>query len=377
MALQEFRDLLGISPGQIHLNNAGLAPMTVPAQRAIEEMTSLMVTDAFHRVEQIITLYEEARSSFGALVGVPADNVAMTQTCAAAISQVAFGLDLRPGDEIIRWDQEYPSNAYPWHAAASNAGAKVLVVPSEKDLRLSMDRLLSHISERTRVVAISWVQYQTGSMTDLKVISQACRERDAWLVVDGIQGLGVIPFDMTEMGVDALCGGTHKWLCGPFGHGFLALADGRATQLTPILQGAITYGTPDDPVILSREPRADARRFEPGSPALLGAVGGAASIDALMKIGIDKIHQEALRLSGSLAQHLQEMGAQILSDREIAGGSPILTFVPTTPVEEAASRLKDASVAFGIRGGGIRLAPHGFNTDEDIATVLKALQPAG
>tara|TARA_B100000579_G_scaffold347823_1_gene301009 strand:+ start:88 stop:1215 length:1128 start_codon:yes stop_codon:yes gene_type:complete len=373
VAIEEFRKILGYRPGQVHLNNAGLAPMTLPAQRAIAEMSELLVTDAFHQVEKMIMQYEEARSSFGKLVGVPGDNVAMTQTCAAAISQVAFGLDLRADDEIIRWDQEYPSNAYPWHAAASQKGAKVEVIPSEKNLELSTDRLLDAINPKTRVVAISWVQYQTGSMTDLKRVSQACRQHDAWLVVDGIQGLGVIPFDMKEMGVDALCGGTHKWLCGPFGHGFLALADGRAQELIPVLQGAITYGTPDEAVILSRSPRPDARRFEPGSPVLLGAVGGAASIEALLEIGIDRINREALRLSNTLSEKLKSIGARILSSPREEGQSPILTVQPAQSLESAATALKKASVAFGVRGGGIRLAPHGFNTEEDLDTVLDAL----
>lgn len=377
MAVEEFRQILGFTSGQIHLNNAGLAPMTLAAQRAINDMTALLVSDAFHSVGEMISRYEQARDSFAALVGAQADNIAMTQTCAAAISQVAFGLDLRRGDEIIRWDQEYPSNAYPWHAAAAKAGATVHVVPSEEDLSLSMDRLLDKINERTRVIAVSWVQYQTGSMTDLKLTAAAKAGRDIWLVVDGIQGLGIIPFDMEEMGVDALCGGTHKWLCGPFGHGFLALAPHRVTQLTPVLQGAITYGTPDDPVELERAPRTDARRFEPGSPALLGAVGGAASIDALLGIGISRIHEEALRLSRSLGQQLKSLGCRILGDETKQHGSPILTFIPQGPLKESTERLTLASVAFGVRGGGIRLAPHGFNTDEEIAKVLEALQPGG
>jgi len=373
MAIEDFRALLGIDPSRVHLNNAGLAPMTRPAQHAIEAMSALMVTDAFHAVERMIDLYETARASFGALVGVPADHVAMTQTCASAISQVAFGLDLRPGDEILRWDQEYPSNAYPWHAAANRVGARVTVVPSEPDLSLSMEKLLARITPATRVITVSWVQYQTGSMTDLPRISRACRDRDIWLVVDGIQGLGVIPFDMTQMGVDALCGGTHKWLCGPFGHGFLALAPGRIEALTPVLQGAITYGTPDDAVELTRSPRPDARRFEPGSPLLLGAVGGAASIDALREIGIDRIHEEALRLARALSTQLRDLGCRVLGDPEKRSGSPILTFVPDEPVPVAAEKLRAASVGYGIRGGGIRLAPHAFNTDEEITRVIRAL----
>jgi selenocysteine lyase/cysteine desulfurase len=300
----------------------------------------------------------------------------MFHTCAAALSQVALGLTLQPGDELVLWDQEYPSNAYPWHEAARRSGAVVRLVPSEPDLSLRQERLHAAITPRTRVVAVSWVQYQTGAITDLQPLAQLCRAVGAWLVVDAIQGLGVLPLDMTALGIDAVAGGTHKWLCGPLGHGFLALAPGRAAELRPLLHGAMTYGGPDDKVDPARQALPDARRFEPGSPLLLGAIGGAAAITEILTLGIPRVHAAALQLSDLLLEGLQARGARLLLPNREGPRSPIVTFVPrgeSSQVDKIANGLRDRRVACARRAGGIRLAPHAFNTDEEIARFFAAL----
>ena len=269
---ERFRADFAFDPNVVLFNTAGVAPMSTGAEAAI-------VAESRSRalLSQASRIYEQARGSFARLTGARPEDVALMQTCAAAISQVALGLALRPGDEIVTTDQEYPSNAYPWYAAAQRASALIRVVRSQPDYSLPTESVLTAIGPQTRVVAVSWVQFQTGAVLDLRAISDACRRHGAWLVVDAIQGLGVMPFDLLQLGVDAVCGGTHKWLCGPLGQGFLALAPGRAAELAPLLHGAMTYGTPEDAVDPSRPPRPDARRFEPGSPPLLSAAGAAAA----------------------------------------------------------------------------------------------------
>jgi len=357
----------------VHLNNAGVAPMFRPARLAIEGAARLMTERGIFAIDPLLEQLGRDRATLAELVHCPPADLAMAQTCAAAISMVAFGLDLRSGDQIVRWDQEYPSNAYPWHAAAARVGAHVRIVPSNPDWSVDTGRLIDAIGTRTRVVAVSWVQFQTGAMTDLRAVADACRRHNAWLVVDAIQALGVIPFDLATSGVDAVCGGTHKWLCGPVGHGFLALQPGRAAELTPMLQGAFTYGSPNDPVDLQRSPHPDARRFEPGSPTFLGAVGGAASARLLLDAGIDHVLHEALTLADRIADGMTVRGARVLSSRSGALRSPIVTFVPRQPVPQVESALRQHHIAHAYRAGGIRISPHAFNDDSDVDRLFAAL----
>jgi len=360
-----FRADFAFDEEAVLFNSAGVAPMSLSAEAAIVRMSQHLRRGWFE-LGEAFRIYEQARVSFARLTGARPEDVALMQTCAAAISQVALGLPLRPGDEIVTTDQEYPSNAYPWHVAAQRASALLRIVRSQPDLSLPTESVIAAIGPQTRVVAVSWVQFQTGAVLDLAALSRACRKVGAWLVVDAIQGLGVLPFDLRDLGVDAVCGGTHKWLCGPLGQGLLALAPGRAAELMPLLHGAMTYGSPDDAVDPERPPRPDARRFEPGSPPLLTAAAGAAAVERLLSLGIDNVHRAALAISDRLITGLATRGARLLLPVGSALRSPIVTFVPRGNLDATCARLTARKVAFARRAGGIRLAPHAFNSADDV-----------
>jgi selenocysteine lyase/cysteine desulfurase len=366
------RHAMDLDEAVLHFNNAGVAPTTRASKTAAIQCAEQMARGGWDRLLGLFDAYQGTRDVFAELLDCQPDHVGMMQTCAAAISQAAFGIPLKAGDEILRWDQEYPSNAYPWHAAADRAGASVRQIESEDDLQTDTGRLIDAITGKTRVVAVSWIQYQTGAHTELKALSEACRKVGAWLVVDAIQGLGVIPFSLRDMGVDLVCGGTHKWLLGPLGHGFIGVAEGRLEALTPLLHGAMTYGGPDDPVEIGKGYRPGAKRFEPGNPLLLGALAGAASVKVLLDAGVDAVHGEATRLAQRLRDGLRAQGHSLVSSE--TSPSPITTFRVRSNLERALSNLQDAPVTFAQRAGGIRLAPHAFNTDVDVDRVLALLE---
>ncbi len=356
---------------RVHLNNAGVAPMTARAERALVEIGRLQ-RDGTLAVGALLRRYEAARGVFARLVGCSADDVAFFSTCAAAISQVAFGLPLRPGDRVVLLDQEYPSNAYPWHRAAERAGATVVTVASGPDWTIDHDALCAAIDARTRVVAVSFVQFQTGAVVDLARVVAAARRHGAWVVVDAIQGLGIQPFDMAAVGVDAVCGGTHKWLLGPLGHGFLAVTPALRPQLTPVLQGAITYGTPDDPVVVDKPIRDDIRRFEPGAPLVLGAAAGAASVELLLAAGIPRLKAAAMATAALVEERARRAGLVVRP----RGDSPFVVVVPEGDPKDVAEALRRRGIAVGVRGGGLRISCHAWNDADDVDVLFRALQAA-
>jgi cysteine desulfurase / selenocysteine lyase len=356
----------------LHLNAAGVAPMTKRAADAGARALAHMTQGSFS-VNPLLAEYERARESFARLCGVGREDLAFFQTCAVAISQVAFGLDLRADDEIVLVDQEYPSNAYPWYRAAERAGAKVVVVKSREGLRVDTADVKAALTSRTRVVAVSWVQFSSGAAADLPCLAEAAHKVGAWLVTDAIQGLGVIPFHLANMGVDVACGGTHKWLLGPMGHGFFACAPGRILELKPLAHGAITYGTPDDAVDPKREPRKDPRRFEPGNPLLLGAIAGAASVEALLGIGIERVYSEALALKLRVDTELDRRGYRTLHSGGGGVRSPITTFVAKSDPKALVDKMRERKVSLAPRGGGVRVAPHVYCTQDHIQRFFSLL----
>jgi selenocysteine lyase/cysteine desulfurase len=230
--------------------------------------------------------------------------------------------------------------------------------------------ILDHVTPKTRAIAVSWVQFQTGSVTDLKKLSQELNGRGIWLVADVIQGVGVRPFNFRESGFDAVCGGSHKWLCSAFGAAYMAVKHERLQELSPLEVGAMTYGTPDTPKSMSSAPRADASRFEPGTKSMAEIIALGSTLDLFGETGIDNIFNEASRIAGLLQSGLSGMGYSTISN------GPILNFAPQheSDLDGIMKKLKAGQVSFARRGPGIRLSAHAYNTEDDVKKVLSLLK---
>lgn len=354
---------------RVHLNNAGIAPLAPAARQALLDLTELQCRGTLG-IGETIARVEGARAALGRLVGVAPADVALFQTCAVALSQAAFGLPLRAGDEIVIVDQEYPSNAYPWYRAAERVGASVKLVASAPDFTIDPADVLAAIGPRTRVVACSWVQFQTGTTLDLPPLAEAVHRQGGYLVVDAIQGLGALPFDLLAAGADLVCGGSQKWLLGPLGLGFLAARPGLAADMTPIAYGAMTYGTPDDAPDPTRPMRATARRFEPGAPPALAGPATGASVQTLLDIGIDRVERENRALSDRLFEGLARRDYRV---HPRSTRSAIVTFIPRQDPAELATSLRDQGATVAVRAGGLRVSPHVHNGPQHIDRFLNLL----
>lgn len=355
----------------VHLSNASMAPLTREAVQATSELAKFFATHGALDIDLKMQQMEQHRECFASLVGVGAHQVAMVPSCATGISQVAFGYPWKRGDEILTLDQEYPSNAYPWIRVAERFGLNLIQHESGPDLSVDFEAFCERIGPSTTMVAISWVQYQTGATAPLEEISRRCQEVGAWLVVDGTQGVGVLPLAMG--GIDALCVSNHKWLCGPLGHGFLVLAEDKIEKLSPLSVGALTYGDWTMQTDARLAPKATAHRFEPGAPAFFGTFASAASIKVMLELGIDIIHHQAMDLVRRLEDGLRANGDRIITQTDTANRSAILTFEPRIGVDKTKLRLEKARITFGQRAGGIRISPHGYNTSDEIDQLLSLL----
>lgn len=367
--ITEFRGHFLKDEKYIHLNNAGQAPIPdLYMQKATEWLERMALEGAFMGPQGRLEV-EVTRNRLAQLIGAKPEEIAFFQTAASALSQAAMGIPLKADDEIITWDQEYPSNYYPWLRAAERAQAKLVIVES-KNWMTPYQAILNAVTPRTRIIAVSWVQYLTGAVTDLPSLAEELSRQDIWLVADVIQGVGVRPFDFRKSKFDIVCGAGHKWLCSGFSAGYMAIREDRMDQLDPIQYGAITYGTPDTPKGASGAFRPTAQRYEPGTKSFLDLIAMGASLELLQSKGLSSIYREATRLAERLRVALKEMGFQLF-----CSGGPIVNFAPTQAHElnTIISQLTEHHIGFAARGPGIRLSPHAFNTDEDIDQVLRVL----
>lgn len=363
--LKEYKAQFFHDSKRIHMNNAGLAPISKMARDKIHYWGERFYQEGFFTDKDYMDDVLHSRKSLAQLIGCHSHEIAFFQSTASAISQLCFHFPLSHKDEVITWDQEYASHLYPWQEACKRSGAKLVLVESGANLSTPVEKIIEKITPQTKVIAISWVQFLTGSKTDLLALSSVTREKNIFLFVDVMQGLGLHPFNMLEWGVDAVAGGSHKWLTSPVGVGFLALSSRHMDLIKPHNVGAYTFGTCDDPTDLFCMPKKDAMKFEAGSKQVLEITALGASVDLVNKTSVAVIEKEILRLSHQLAFGLRNLGHQVHTHN-----SSIVNFIPK---ESSAGKLQSIGCNFALRGPGIRLSPHAFNSDEEIERILAVL----
>lgn len=364
--LSHFKEQFFHDTKRLHLNNAGLAPISKAARDRILYWGNRFYEEGFYTDADYVADVLHSRQSLAKLIGCDWNEIAFFQSTASAISQLAFHFPLAPGDEVLTWSQEYASNLYPWQEACKRSGAKLVLVESGERLTTPVEKLISAITDKTKMIAISWLQFQTGARTDIRSLSKVTREKNIFLFVDIMQGLGIHEFNMKEWGVDAVAGGSHKWLVSPVGVGFFALDMKHMNLIKPHNVGAYTFGTCDDPADLFCMPKKDALKFEAGSKQVLEITALGASVDLILQTGVKTIEAEVLRLSEKLADGLRSRGYDVHHN-----GSAHVNFVPRP---DSADKLRALPCNFAVRGPGLRLSPHAFNSDEQIEQVLTALK---
>ena len=363
-----------------YLNHAGVSPLPRPAAAAIAEDAERLATRGSLCHDRRAERMEQARDHAAELMGVAPVDVAIVKNTTEGLGFVANGLIWQPGDRVVVADREFPSAFYPWLLLHDQGVVVDVVDPVGEGLTLPLERFEDKLrtgAGRVRVVAVSWVQFGRGWRTDLAALARLCHDHGALLCADVIQGLGVVPADLGRWDVDFAMADGHKWLLGPEGLGVLYVAARHRESLRVLEPGWASVAHREEWDNLDLVLDDSARRFEGGSYNLTGAVGLAASLDLLADAGIEAVWRHVGRLCDRLAAGAAEFGAEVLSDRTGEGRSSIVSLrLPGVDPAEAVEQLRRAGVVGAARAGGIRLAPHGYNDDDDIDAALAALRAA-
>lgn len=356
---------------RIHLNNGGLAPISRPARDKIQYWGNRFYEEGFYTDLDYMSDVLHSRQSLSKLIGCDHTEIAFFQSTAGGVSQLAMQFPLNAGDEVIMWAEEYGSHLYPWQEACKRKNANLVLVSSEKNLSTPYEKIVEKITDKTKIIAVSWVQFLTGARTDIEALGKITKDKGIFLFVDIIQGLGLHHFDMKKWGVDAVAGGSHKWLFSPVGVGYLAIDQKHIGKIKPHNVGSYTFGTCDDPTSLECIPKLDASKFEAGSKQVLEITALGASVDLILETGVSSIETETIRLAKMLRMGLEGKGYEVHSPYDLHHHqTPMVNFIPKPTTVEL---LRAIPCNFAIRGPGVRLSPAAFTTDEVISRVLSVL----
>ena len=371
--LERFRELFPITRNRVYMNHAAIGPLPTTAVNriaAVAQSIAMTGDDGWYgRIGEI----GRVRGLAAQLLHAREEHeVGFVSNTSDGLSIISAGLDWREGDTVVGANCEFPSNAYPW-MRLSNRGVTFRMA-EERDGRVDFDDLVALVDEHTRVVALSWVQFGSGFRSDLRRIGQFCRERGILFVVDGIQGLGVMPIDVERDHVDVLAASAHKWLCGSEGIGLLYISDRVIDRIDPVKVGWtstkdwIKFGGFDLTY------RDGAERFECGTMNPFGVAALGESLALLLEAGEAAIERQVRILTDLLVAGLLYRGYRVISSRSDNEWSAIVTATHASrDPNELVHALKAAGVAIAARSGRIRISPHFYNTVDEVDRVLAVL----
>jgi selenocysteine lyase/cysteine desulfurase len=254
-------------------------------------------------------------------------------------------------------------------------GVEHVMVAEEPDGRIDVEKIFRVISARTRMVALSHVEYASGYRNDIAAIGDYCRRRGIWLCVDAIQSIGCLPVDVKAMQIDFLSADGHKWMLGPEGLGFFYCRKELIESVRPELGwmnviNAVNYGDYDLTL------RADAKRFECGSYNIPGVLALGASLELLLEVGIETVWKRVDGLCEMIAEGVRRKGYRVISPREREGErSGIVSFVGKAPGEHSriVTELEKQRIVIVMREGRLRASPHFYQSEEHVGRLIEAL----
>jgi cysteine desulfurase / selenocysteine lyase len=323
---------------------------------------------------------DELRAMTAKLINAHEDEIALVKNTSEGIATVARGVKWNAGDRIVTASVEYPANVYPWMDVARRENVELVMVAEESDTQgrrfVPIDKILQAAEHpRTRMIALSHVEFASGQRLDVARIGKFCRERGVLFCLDAIQTLGIIPVDVVAMDVDYLSADGHKWLLGPEGAGVFYIRRELLESTHPPEIGWNNVVHAQDFGSYNFTFRADAQRYESGTPNVPGFLALHASMQMLMDIGVENISRRIKKLTDQLADGVEAKGYQLISPREGEMWSGSVVFVSPTHDHAAvvAKLRKEHKTEVALREGRIRCSPHIYNTEAQIARFIDVL----
>jgi selenocysteine lyase/cysteine desulfurase len=372
--LDSFRAAMPVTLDWAYLNHAAIGPMPRGAAEAVSRLARTVAASGDRRWPERNEECERVRRQVARLLGArAAHEVAFVGNTGEGLSAVAWGVGWRAGDNVVGPEPEFPADVYPWMSLAE-LGVEYRRVP-ERDGRVDPGDLVAAMDSRTRVVAVSWVQYATGHRLPLAPLREACDAAGALLVLDAIQGVGALTLDVEAAGADACALACHKWLLGPEGVGILYVSDRAIERLRSTRHGWRSVASRFEWGVIDPTPAEGALRFEAGTGNMYGIHALGASVDLLLAAGPAAVEARVLALAERAAVGLVSRGFRLAEPVRAPGETSGIVAAdhPARPAEELVHGLGERGVAVSHRAGHLRVAPHAYNTEAEIDRFLSGL----
>ena len=368
------RDAFPVNRELIWLNSCGMSPAAEPVVAAMEGfLAEYSRRGILAETENYATTGRAIKAALARLIHCEPEELALIHHTAEGMNVVSRGLTLKPEDEILLLEDEYPSNVYPWRHW-ERRGIVLKTVPAGPSPEAFLESLRERITARTRVAALSAVHWCTGMPYPLEEIGALCRERDIRFVLDGTQGVGMRPVDVAAARVDFMAFSAWKWLMGPPGLGALYVRAERLAELEPIFVGTRSVVRDQQYFPYRNELKPDAERFAYSTPSLADWVWFRASLEFLEEIGFETVRERIRELAAQLTRRIRKAGFRVMSDHFPDHPTGIVVCErPEADAGALVADLREAGVIAAERQGRIRFSPHVFNSPQQMDLAARTL----
>jgi selenocysteine lyase/cysteine desulfurase len=362
----------------IYLNAANQGPLPLASAHAAQEAIGCKKLPHLIPDTLYFDLPDRVRTGVARLIAADAQDIALTTGASSGMAAVAAGIDWKRDDEVLVGRGEFPAHFAIW-LPYQKAGRLHVKVISPRGRFFTADDYLEQVGPRTRLVSASLVRFDDGTRLDAARIAEACHAAGAVLLLDVSQCCGAMPLDVRTLGADFLVCAGYKWLLSPYGTGFFWAKPDSSDRLVPgpfywmALEGARQF---DDLPLENLRAVPGARRWDsPETSNFINLAAMAESIEFLLRVGIDKISDYIGKLVGELIERLP-LDRCVLASPAAAGqrGPYVCVSARTREATRALhQKLHEAKIVVSLREGTLRIAPHVYNTQRDIAQLAARL----
>lgn len=370
---EKYRAEFPAAENYIYFNHAAVSPMSTRVRKAVDTVSDMFLREGMLCEQKVFDRAMEVRAAAAELIGASPGEIAFTRNTTQGVLLAANGINMKPGDNVVMPAIEFPANVYPWMGLTRKGVELRMVEPDEGKVTAEM---LSDVCDKnTRAVTVSYAQFSNGYRIDCEELGSFCRSKGIFLHVDSIQALGAIDIDVKRENIDFLSCGGHKWMLSMPGIGIFYCRKELISQLELSNPGWTGVINKDDYLDYEFTYRDDAARFEEGAPNFQGIFALGAAIDCFLEIGLPRVEERIMELTGLLASGLEERGYLVTSPFEKGERSGIICF--THPEKDSTvihRSLSDRKVVCSLREGAVRLSPHFYNDETEIERLFKMLE---
>ncbi len=367
-------DEFPLAPDITYLNHAAVAPIPKRTAEEICRFAHNYARNGARDYREWLGTEAILRSRLAALINAPShEDIALLKNTSEALSVVAHGFPWRPGDNVVVSDEEFPSNRVVWDSLAP-LGVTVRAVSLRSGS--SPERALAAaMNARTRLLSVSSVQFASGLRVDLETLGRLCAARNVAFCVDAMQSAGAIQHDVQAANIDFLMADGHKWMLGPEGLALFYCRGSWREQLRLHQFGWHMRENPGDFDTREWRPAASARRFECGSPNMLGIHALSKSLELIVEVGMETVEARILERAQTLFELIGARSDLVCTTDQTSGRyAGIVQFHSRSlPSETVCARLRDAGVIAAVRGGGIRFSPHFYTPMEAVSRAVAVI----